>query len=207
MHPVVEEAVQYLMGNYSPRAILLYGSFAAGTPTDESDIDVLVFTDHPSNLHDSRVIDGHYLDAWIYPVEKSKDAEAFVHAFPFRVLHDSLGLASDLGAAIEAIRKQKTLILEPAEKQRLEGWITKMLARASQDTAEANYRYRWVLQDLPELYCQFRGRYFDGPVKTLRRMRESDPILFQKYETLLSATKNVALARDLYTEVLNPKIS
>ena len=203
MQDIIEKSVAYLTSKYKAKTILLYGSFASQAANNQSDIDLIVLADTDAEGHDSSQIDNHILDAWIYPIHRWEDPSIFTHIYPFRILRDELGVAEKLEASILEQRIKATKILSAAEYQQLASWIKKMLNRATQNTVEANYRYNWLLHDFPELYANLSGIYYDGPVKTLRRIKEQDPDLYQQYETLLATGKNVTLLDELYGLVIN----
>ncbi|MEW6355073.1 MAG: nucleotidyltransferase domain-containing protein [Planctomycetota bacterium] len=49
VRPEIGEIVQKLVAEYAPQLIVLFGSYAGGKPTPDSDIDLLIVkeTDHP----------------------------------------------------------------------------------------------------------------------------------------------------------------
>lgn len=203
MQDIIEKAVGYLTSKYKAKTILLYGSFASRAANNQSDIDLIVLADTDADGHDSSQIDNHILDAWIYPIHRWDDSSTFTHIYPFTILMDELGVAEKLEASILEQRIKATKILSDAEYQQLASWIKKMLNRATQNTVEANYRYNWLLHEVPEIYANLSGIYYDGPVKTLRRIKEQDPDLYQQYETLLAAGKSITLLDELYGWLIN----
>lgn len=203
MQDIIEKAVDHLTSKYKAKTILLYGSFASQTANNQSDIDLIVLADTDAEGHDSSQIDNHILDAWIYPINRWEDSSTFIHIYPFTILMDELGVAETLEASILEQRIKATKIFSAAEYRQLASWIKKMLNRATQNTLEANYRYNWLLHDFPELYANLSGIYYDGPVKTLRRIKEQDPDLYQQYETLLATGKNLTLLGELYGWLIN----
>lgn len=198
MNPIIDSALDYLMRQYRPSLVVLYGSFATQTHTATSDIDMLVFCEHPQTTHDAVSIQGHRLDAWIHPLSSFNQLEPFIHVYPLQILLDTDQRANGLADDILALRQQKTQTLTPDQRTQLINWIDKMLSRADSNSIESHYRYHWLLHDLPELYCQFRGEYFDGPVKTIRRMKDENPALHEKYALLLGGEKDIALTREIY---------
>jgi len=203
MQDIIEKAVDHLTSKYKAKTILLYGSFASQAANNQSDIDLIVLADTDTEGHDSSQIDNHILDAWIYPTNRWEDSSTFTHIYPFTILMDELGVAEKLEASILEQRITATKILSAAEYQQLASWIKKMLNRATQYTVEANYRYNWLLHDFPELYANLSGIYYDGPVKTFRRIKEQDPGLYQKYETILAAGRNIPMLSELYGLVMS----
>lgn len=41
----IQEITNKIMGNFHPQKIILFGSYAYGTPTEESDLDLLIIKD------------------------------------------------------------------------------------------------------------------------------------------------------------------
>lgn len=203
MQDIIEKAVGCLISKYKAKTILLYGSFASQAANNQSDIDLIVLADTDFEGHDSSQIDNHILDAWIYPIQRWENPSTFTHIYPFRILRDELGVAEKLEASILEQRIKATKILSAAEYQQLVSWIKKMLNRATQNTVEANYRYNWLLHDFPELYANLSGIYYDGPAKTVRRIKEQDPDLYQQYETLLATGKDINMLGELYFLLIN----
>jgi hypothetical protein len=201
-HPLVQKAVEFLRV-YQPQLLFLYGSFAANNPTATSDIDMLCFADQPEFVHDSTLIDGHALDAWIYPMSKLQDIAEFSFILPCKVLLDEKHIAETLLAKLRSER-DKSSVMTTREREQYLRWLEKMLVRASGDTAEANYRYHWLLFEFPESYRRLRGEYFDGPVKTMHLMSQLNPELFRRYETLLAGEKSVSQLACLYAEIKTP---
>ena len=52
---VILEIVEKIKSEYKPEKIILFGSFAYGVPTDESDIDLLIIKETPERPIDRRV--------------------------------------------------------------------------------------------------------------------------------------------------------
>jgi len=199
-HPVVQQTLDYLCKRYQPSLIFLYGSFADEKQTATSDIDILCFAGVSEFIHDSMQISAHQLDAWIHPLVKIKDIVEFKHILPCKVLLDRSGNSETLLAQLRAARASSAE-MTTAEREQYLCWLDKMFNRAGVDTAEGNYRYHWLLFEFPESYCRLRGEYFDGPVKTLRRMELSHPALFARYEALLAGEKSVAQLVQLYDAI------
>ncbi len=57
---IVDQTVQRLVKTYQPIKIYLFGSYAWGIPTEDSDLDLLIVVDH-SELNDyQRAVAGHH---------------------------------------------------------------------------------------------------------------------------------------------------
>jgi len=53
----ISEVTRRIVGNFKPQRIILFGSYANGTPTEESDLDLLIIKDSdiPSRLQNRKV--------------------------------------------------------------------------------------------------------------------------------------------------------
>jgi predicted nucleotidyltransferase len=74
IHEMIEEIVQ----RFKPQKVILFGSYANGTPTEESDLDLLIVKDSnlPSRLQNREV--RKLLSNWKVPVDVMvKSAEEF----------------------------------------------------------------------------------------------------------------------------------
>ena len=52
MTPVIDAIVKRLVAEYAPEKIILFGSYAHGTPGPDSDIDLLIIKDPPERFLD-----------------------------------------------------------------------------------------------------------------------------------------------------------
>jgi len=85
----------------------------------------------------------------------------------------------------------------------MDSWVGKMLRRAGQDGPEGRYRYTWLLNDFPELYCNYSGIYYDGPIKTIKNILAGDGELGPLYFGLLGREKDIEKLEELYTILLS----
>jgi hypothetical protein len=60
-----------------------------------------------------------------------------------------------------------------------------MLERAKRADPEGNYRRHWVLTALLEDYFLLRGKWFEGPKKSLRWLEQFDKAAFEAFGTAL----------------------
>lgn len=53
----IDEIIKELVKNFKPQKVILFGSYANGTPTEESDLDLLIIKDSnlPSRLQNRKV--------------------------------------------------------------------------------------------------------------------------------------------------------
>ena len=57
---IIDEVKNRLVATYNPLAIYLFGSYAWGKPTDDSDLDLLIVIDGSEEKAHRRTIAGHY---------------------------------------------------------------------------------------------------------------------------------------------------
>lgn len=203
MDTTVDNAVAFLNGKFEFELLILYGSYANGLNNAESDIDMIGFADIPEFIHESAMIDGHMLDAWIYPIAVISDIGKTMHILPCRILIDKNDKGTELLHRIEEERKKNTKKLSGKEREQMDSWVEKMLKRAGQDGPEARYRYTWLLNDFPELYCNYLGIYYDGPMKTIKNILSGDRELGNLYFSLLGHEKDIEKLRELYALLLS----
>lgn len=191
----------YLENKFNPDLVFLYGSFVTNTYNAESDIDCICFANVKSFIHDSNSLNGYVLDCWVYPLDQINDTTLYTHIIPCEVLIDKNNQSESLLEEVFKKRKDSLLEMPSEEKEQLIKWITKMLQRSSQESIEGNYRYNWLLHDFPELYCKFHGEYYDGPIKTLKILKENKQI-YEKYEIVMKS-KNLDVLKELYSELID----
>lgn len=57
---IIKTAVNRLVKTYDPRSIYLFGSYAWGSPTDDSDLDLLIVVDQSKQDAYDRPVAGHH---------------------------------------------------------------------------------------------------------------------------------------------------
>ena len=189
---------KYLNEKYNPSLILLYGSFSDGTMNKESDIDLILYAPVNKFIHDSNIINGYLLDAWIYPENDINLIEKVIHIIPCKIIKDDKETGTDLIQKIEILRNTKNRKMDSDEKKQINEWIQKMIKRAKGKGIESNYRYYWLLHDFPELYCKFTNQYYNGPIKTIKKINQENIKISKIYLKLLNGRKNIKNMGNLY---------
>ena len=64
----MDEIIAYLQKKYDPAAVLVYGSFADGTQSENSDFDALVLSQTHREFHDTSFVGETQLDVFVYPL-------------------------------------------------------------------------------------------------------------------------------------------
>ncbi|MEY9095852.1 nucleotidyltransferase domain-containing protein [Paenibacillus sp. RC84] len=125
----IKQAAGYLAGKYEGHSVILYGSYANGDYTDESDLDLMIFSDRNFKRNDTSRIDGLLLDAWIHPTSSMDDPVRFLHIHEGVIVTDSRGLAAPFLEKIQSIFTEGPEKLGPEEADFQKAWLQKMLKR------------------------------------------------------------------------------
>ena len=167
--------------------VLLYGSFARGDATRESDIDVAGFADVPGTRRDARCLGGLFLDAFVYPTEcaTAPPSDELRKLRGAQVLLDERGLAGPLLAALDALEEAPPPPLDDDARQTLRVWAHKTLARIARDDLEAHYRRHWLLMQLLEDHFALAGRWYPGPKLALAGLAREQPALHAAFAAAL----------------------
>ncbi|WP_373370828.1 nucleotidyltransferase domain-containing protein [Lederbergia panacisoli] len=65
-----EKVTRHLKQKYDYHTIILYGSYSRDDFTEESDLDIVCFSDITEDKNDVESYEGKQLDVWIYNTEK-----------------------------------------------------------------------------------------------------------------------------------------
>ncbi|WP_349409900.1 nucleotidyltransferase domain-containing protein [Pseudalkalibacillus sp. SCS-8] len=173
-----KDLVTYITEKHSVHTIILYGSYSTGDFTEDSDIDVLCFTDVGEEKNDTGLFEGKRLDVWIYPDEKLQQPDQFLHVHKGEILLDEKGLAGPFLEEVERIYEEGPSQMSESEKDFLKNWLRKMNERSKQDDFEGNYRYHWMLRDSLGIYFELKGVWYPGSKKAVRWLEEHDPTAY-----------------------------
>lgn len=193
----MQKIIEYIKEKYQPLALIVYGSYADGTNSEDSDFDCLIVSRNISIRHDMEIVCGVPLDAFIYPPEdicNEIDPFEFIQIDGGVIVMDTDGIAEGL------MQEVREYIEHPPYKSRDElltsiAWCEKMVRRARRGDAEGCFRWHWLLCDSLELYCDLVGRRYLGPKKSLRDMQALDPEGYAVYSEALSKFTRRSLAR------------
>lgn len=172
-----DNIVSALREKYHPLGIAVYGSFADGSNNQNSDFDALLLLPEGEAGHDSSVLFGTELDVWLYGASRFDapyDIEEFLQLWDSVIIEDETGRLAALRAEANAYIESFPQKSESENAQSLE-WCRKMLRRTERGDTEGFYRLHWLLTDSLSIYCDFRGEYYFGPKKALRRMAAAAP--------------------------------
>jgi len=200
---IIENIRNYLKEQYNCHSIILYGSFANGTYTDESDIDIICFCDNVLKKNDTTIINGRQLDAWMYDTNMMTKQEELLHINGGKILLDEKDLCTTLLANIEELFNEgaRKLTLEEINFQK--NWLMKMLNRAKKNDIEGNFRYHWMLVDSLEIYFDIKGLWYLGPKKSLYWLKENDRNAYKLFNDALNINSSFERTENLISFIIN----
>ncbi len=179
--------LEYLIKEYDPTSIIVYGSFANDTNDAHSDFDALVICSKSHKMHDDNVIDNTELDVFIYPTEYFVDEYDISEILQIEngdLLLDKEGIGARLLQEVEAYVSNYD-VKSIAEKQMELSWCKKMLKRIEREDIEGLYRWHWLLMDSLEIYFDIKNEMYLGPKKSLDLLLKYDKKGFEIYKDAL----------------------
>lgn len=200
---IIENIRDYLKEQYNWHSIILYGSFANGTYTDESDIDIICFCDNILKKNDTTIINKRQLDAWMYDTNMMAKQEELLHIHGGKILLDEKDLCTRLLANIEELFNEgaRKLTLEEINLQK--NWLKKMLNRAKKGDIEGNFRYHWMLVDSLEIYFGIKGLWYLSPKKSLYWLKENDRNAYKLFNDALNINSSFEKIENLIFFIVN----
>lgn len=200
---IIENIRNYLKEQYNCHSIILYGSFANGTYTDESDIDIICFCDNILKKNDTTIINGRQLDAWMYDTNMMVKQEELLHIHGGKILLDEKDLCTRLIANIKELFNEGSRKLTVEEINFQKNWLTKMLNRAKKGDIEGNFRYHWMLVDSLEIYFGIKGLWYLGPKKSLYWLKENDRNAYKLFNDALNINSSFEKIENLILFIIN----
>ena len=168
MNKQFKTIIQILKEKYDPVSIILYGSFADGSNSANSDLDALVISNGEKSAHDVSIQSWVQLDVFVKPKSSFVNfkPEEYLQIFDGIVIFDSndygLGIINRVNQYINAIPKKTA----DEKKEEIE-WCKKMLLRTQRSDTEGMYRWHWLLVDSLEIYFDLIEQVYHGPKKAL----------------------------------------
>lgn len=154
---------------------VVYGSYATGTATQTSDLDIFSIKESGDNYRIGEMWEGLALDVWIYSKTDLPSYESLIHIAEGRILFDQ----DDFGASLlKRLQEEKNKPVSPLPdwdiKMRIM-WFEKMIKRAKIGDHEGNYRLHWLIFELLENWFAFRCIRFEGSKKSFETLRQEYP--------------------------------
>jgi len=190
---------------HSAHTIILYGSYAQGDATPESDVDVAAFADITRTVRDARTWRAVVLDAFVYPSTLAETPDAdMLKLCDGHVLLDERGLAKPLFERLAVLERERPPALAEDEQRMRRVWARKMLARIRRGDVEAHYRRHWLLYQLLEDHFALRREWYRGPKRALRALRRDAPATFAAFERALIPDAPIDAFDALVDHVVGP---
>ncbi|MBU3129944.1 nucleotidyltransferase domain-containing protein [Clostridium tagluense] len=199
---ILENIKNYFKEQYNCHSIILYGSFANDTYTDESDIDIICFCDNVLKKNDTTIINGRQLDAWMYNTNMMTKEEELLHIKGGKILLDEKDLCAKLLANIDKLFNEgaKKLTLEDINFHK--SWLMKMLNRAKKGDVEGDFRYHWMLVDSLTIYFGIKGLWYLGPKKSLHWLKENDGHAYKLFNDALNINSSFEKTENLISFIV-----
>jgi len=185
--------IEYLEHTYSPRAVLVYGSYARGDNDEYSDFDCMLIADEKIIPHDDSVVDGVRLDCFIFTPDETADGEldAFLTAYDAEIVRDD-GTAANLKARVRSY--VDGYAADEDEKRLVKGWIAKTVERMKKDDEEGAYRGILLLSESLSDYCLLRDIFYFGSKQTISRLKNEDAEGYRLFRAAVTGRTNGEIA-------------
>jgi predicted nucleotidyltransferase len=93
----IERIALNIMAEHGCHTVILYGSWARGQATQDSDVDLLCIRESGPDFRDARIVERIYIDAFIYPEAALKSPDtSLLRVLGGVVLHERDGFGSGL---------------------------------------------------------------------------------------------------------------
>ncbi len=185
-----EQIKTYLKQKYNCHTVILYGSYNTGDYTEESDLDIICFSDDIEDKNDVELFNGKQLDVWVYNSEQMNHTEQFLRVNRGKVLLNDKGTAEKFLSEINDVFNKGPKKLSEEEKDFLKSWLKKMYLRSGKNDIEGNYRFYWMLKDSLEIYFDLKGLWFLGPKKAFSWLQEKDTLAYSLFKNALDNEGN-----------------
>ena len=202
----IERLAVTTMEAHGCHTVILYGSRARGDATLQSDVDLICVREAGPAVRDARIVDGLYLDAFIYPETMLRTVEpSLLRVLGGIVVCERGGFGSALLAQIQEFHDRGPTPRPDDERQALVVWSQKMLGRfRGQHGLETNYRRMFLLVRALEDYFLLRNVWFRGEKEALAWLLQHDNSTYELFERAATPTASDVSLTDLVWTVYGP---
>lgn len=206
-HREIERIALPMMDAHGCHTAILYGSRARGDATSNSDIDLIFIREDGPSVRDACVVDGIYVDAFIYPEAKLKTLEpSLLRVLGGIVLRERGGFGSALLTQLQELHDRGPAPVPDDERRALVLWSRKMLDRfRGQRGLDANYRRMCLLPQALEDYFLLRNAWFRGPKEAFAWLRQHDGPAHEAFERAAQPGASDGDFSDLVQAVYGPR--
>ncbi|MGB8856746.1 MAG: nucleotidyltransferase domain-containing protein [Burkholderiales bacterium] len=178
----LDHACKELVSAHAVHTILLYGSRANGSARPDSDYDIAAFAPVEKTIRDARVVEGMFLDTFIYPEsELLNPIEEHLKLRGSKIVLQRETDVENFLHQLEHLFRIGPTALPADEIEARKVWALKMAERMKYGDVEANYRRVWLLTALLEDYFHIRGLWCQGPKKSLIWLKKFDAAVHDAY--------------------------
>ena len=180
----IERLALNVMMAHGCHTVILYGSRARGDATVESDVDLVAVRDEGPALRDARVVDGLYLDAFVYPESTFRTLEpSLLRLLGGAVIRERGGFGTALLAQVQELYDRGPPPLPDDERHALMVWARKMLDRIhTRHDVEGDYRRMYLLVRALEDYFGLRNIWYRGEKEAFAWLRQHDAQAYALFE-------------------------
>ncbi|WP_437623985.1 nucleotidyltransferase domain-containing protein [Sorangium sp. So ce1151] len=180
----IERIALTIMDAHGCHTTILYGSHARGDATSHSDLDLVCIREDGPAVRDARVVDGVYIDAFIYPEARLKTLEpSLLRLLGGTVIRERGGFGAALMAQLRELHDRGPAPLPDDERRALTIWSQKMLDRfRGQRGVDADYRRSFLVVQALEDYFVLRNTWFPGSKEAFAWLREHDGSTYALFE-------------------------
>lgn len=180
----IERLALDVMTAHDGHTVILYGSRARGDATPHSDVDLLCVRDDGPSLRDARVVDGLYLDAFVYAEAALATIDpALLRVRGGVVIHERQAFGTRLLAQVEELYLRGPVPVPEDERHALMTWARKMLDRIEgRRDVEGDYRRMFLLVRALEDYFGLRNIWYRGEKEALAWLRQHDGQAYSLFE-------------------------
>ncbi|MBL8740162.1 MAG: nucleotidyltransferase domain-containing protein [Myxococcales bacterium] len=202
----IERIAIELMDAHGCHTAILYGSWARGDATPESDVDFMWVRADGEPCRDAHIRDGVYIDGFVYPESALATPEPeLLRLLGGKVIRERAGFGHALLARIQALSDAGPKPMRPDERRAVLRWSRKMLQRfEGKNGLDASFRRMQLLSTALEDYFAFRGEWFRGPKAAFAYLLQHDAETHRCFERATEPGAGDGAFADLVTAVYGP---
>ena len=188
--PRVLALASRVAGEHGAHTAILYGSHARGDATERSDVDLLLAREAGPAIRDARLVDGLYLDAFVYPETDLATASVdLLRLVGARVLRERDGWGTALLGRVQALFDRGPEPLAEDDRTMRRVWAQKTLGRIRDDLGpDGEYRRMHLLIQSLEDYFALRTLWFRGSKEAFAWLAAHDALMHTAFSNAMTRT-------------------